>query len=275
MAIRIFASTFNILFGTNEKVFESIKRLSEMGASNDLAFLAFQEVRKNPKIKDIKEKLEASLEQKNLSYYMHHADTVNHLGLALASNIKYTTTHNLKLPQLNKLPWRIQSYFLDQMPLCGAIINTYNIEGKVLGVVNMHLDIGGGFKHKLNQVRSVKNYLETLHCDYEIIMGDFNTIGTVKVLFPLIRWQSKKIQQLFGTDYKITNTEKTYTSDIRGVVNPALPLKKLVEFTKKKGFAWEQKLDWIITKNLIIEKSTVRHDLIGSDHYPVCAVLKI
>jgi len=129
----------------------------------------------------------------------------------------------------------------------GALIGTFNINGKPVRISNIHIDCHGHFSQRAKQLTSLTAYLKSLTpVDREIICGDFNTIG-IEILS---RNQEKKIRAILGP----------------GFVN-AYPY-----LTPTSNFL--QRLDYIFVKNIQVHSAEVLR-LKGSDHFPLVASLEV
>ncbi len=268
----LFLCTYNILYGINKEVFNSLNILHTR-IKNKPYVIALQEVRNVNEFGQIESKIREIFDRESITFNMYHKLDSNHLGLALISNLKLIESVNLRLPQLKRKPWYIQAYFLDQMPICGGIINTYEMGDGVLTVVTLHLDIAGGLDHKLVQVAEIKSHLDRKHKGKIVVMGDFNTNGILKSSKNKVERQIEDICAFFGPDYKVIGTTATHSSDIKNEVSPATPFYKLIAKLPKIGIYFKQRIDWILVKDLEVLEDGVYTDMLGSDHYPVWAVV--
>ena len=179
------------------------------------------------------------------------------------------------LPKLLKHPLNLQSYFLKNMPNHAALITRYAVGRKILRVTNLHLDVMGGITHKRKQMKLVSEYLQITRADYDIVCGDFNTIGPYRIQKKSVQRQKNVIQRQLGKEFREVPTP-TWTCDVADTTSPLLPAGKFIyRIFKKTGIHFRQKLDWVFVRGFKSAKASVRHDLKGSDHYPVIATLSI
>ena len=152
----------------------------------------------------------------------------------------------LALPLLSKTSWwgklwiRFNGFgpeaFIVQR---GALIGTFLWKECRLRITSLHMDWQGGRKHRLAQVKYLKEYLLTHpEVDHEVICGDWNSIGLWKK-----ELEPKAFMELLGHDFKNACKETVITCP---------------------PFA----VDHVFVKNLEIKNFKVPR-LLGSDHFPV------
>lgn len=127
----------------------------------------------------------------------------------------------------------------------GVLIGTFSIGQKKIRITNLHLDFQGGNAHRANQLKSLMHHpTSELPVDYEIICGDFNTLG------------------VFGKKNKILTLEQQLEAEFKSVLR------------KPYNSAIIQQLDYIFTKNLTLHTAEVLK-LTGSDHSPLVAEVRL
>ncbi len=270
----IFICTYNILYGVKPDVISSLRELAAIARTYRYSFITLQEVRLSTKTSKLVEQIETCFKGFHCTFNMYKEPDVNNLGICTITNCTTTKTAKLTLPQLKKSPWRIQGYFMKQMPLYGAIVSEHKIENDTLQVAVVHLDLAGGYAQKHKQLMALKKELRT-DIKHTIILGDFNTIGILPYQHEKVTGEIYKIANDVGTAFNIVGNTNTHTSDIRNAVNPAIPFHTAIEKLPHIGITLEQRTDWILHKGLHIIRSGVYHNLIGSDHYPVWAEMEI
>lgn len=174
-------------------------------------------------------------------------------GLALIWNLEVlqpTKFEKIFFPMLNKM--RLYEQALEfvkvkdiRLTQRGALIGAFSYAGSQLRINNVHLDWQGGSEHRFSQFEYLIKYLdaEMPPVEYEIICGDFNTLG--------IRDNSKelnRIQALLGEKF----------------------ISSFPKFTRTTTHF--QHLDHIFARNLKISQGKVFR-LPGSDHYPIMTTL--
>lgn len=125
----------------------------------------------------------------------------------------------------------------------GALVGTFRWKGKILRVTTLHLDWAGGFKQRKTQIEFIRDYLNSHPgVDYEIICGDFNTLGIFNK-----KKQAKIISNILGSEFH----------NVCDTVNITCP---------------PFQLDHMFVKNLRVNNFKVCK-LPGSDHFPILSEL--
>ena len=271
----LFVSTYNILFGSNPKVFDSIAKLHDFGKiKSDNVIMALQEVRNRKSIDNIEVEIEKRIGDLRTKYFLSERPSVNDLGLATASNLKLCDYSNVKLPKLSKSPKYFQSYFLQDMPQMGALVSLYRCSDLNVRVSNVHLDISGGMNHKMRQIGKVVEFMKNSPEKYEIILGDFNTNGLISFSRNIAINQIEEIREYLEDSFIVTDNGFEWSSDIDSCLNPEMPLSGVISKLPKLGLKFRQRPDWILVKGFKVVESGVLKEVYGSDHYPVWAKLK-
>jgi len=193
------------------------------------------------------------------------------VGLALctlwnSTVLNYQQSEKFLLPLVGKLNWwewnlsliirghlEKNSWFaflthkLEQLSLKrGALVCTFNFGTSQLRVVNTHLDWAQGPKQRLSQVSYIASYLNSQpKVDYEIICGDFNTLGS-----------------LFNFKERSEQVRKLLPQGFYDSLNP-------IEITAKLFM----RLDYVFVKGFKKYKAIVL-PLSASDHKPLLAELE-
>lgn len=271
----LFLCTYNILFGHDQKIFNTLKIIKNISSSFDNSIIALQEVRQADNRLHILKKIKNVFQNFNVESYISPNLTLHDLGLATFSTLKAISCAKLEFPKPGKKLVNPQFYFTGVVSLHGCLIITYKYKNKLLRVTNLHLHVVGTTKHKLVEINAVLNYLDLYPVNYDIICGDFNTMGPIRVLNKRIERQKDLILKKLGKDFKEAIVTD-WTSDNASVMSPLMPAAKhLYKIMKFFNIRYRQKLDWVFVKGLIIHKAYVNHDLQGSDHYPLCVELDI
>lgn len=127
-----------------------------------------------------------------------------------------------------------------------ALVGEFNIGGQRLRITNIHLDWHRGFKHRCSQLEYIRRHLKNkAGVDYEILCGDFNTIG----FYRFVNGKLKKVHNLLGQDFVHHLHKKPTTNHF-------------------------QMLDHVFVKNLALNKTEILK-YSGSDHFPLLAEVKL
>jgi endonuclease/exonuclease/phosphatase family metal-dependent hydrolase len=244
--------SYNIHMGQEpQAVVKNIQKF----ASEGVKLFCLQEVRQEWKKVSIVELLLKTLgEDWQAEYFLSNKPNSFDYGLCMiwhSSELEPVSFQPIALPALEELKTWEKVFELykrkDSGPIQrGALIGTFKMGGKVIRVSTAHLDWQGGFGQRASQIKFIKdNFLSHSKVDYEIVCGDFNTLG----YFSRKR-QAQQIELLLGEGFKSSFT-KTYST-----------------FTPK------QQLDYIYVKGFSIQGAEVCK-VRGSDHFPVMATLKL
>lgn len=153
-----------------------------------------------------------------------------------------------KLPRFTLFEWIFERKIMPfiKRPLQrGALVATFEIGQKRLRVTDLHLDWHGHIEQRARQLTFIAQHLKT-PVDYEIVCGDFNTVG----LAPFSGPQEHRMREILGP----------------GFVN-ALP------GTEHTTNIYEH-LDYVFTKGVKVKTAEVMH-LAGSDHFPLKVNLEL
>jgi len=256
--------SYNIMFAIKQKeVIESFRRIGRLAETNGIHYLiGLQEVRNTERNTNIQQLVGGVFGQSHIDYFLREGISLHDLGLALISGSKPQKTLRLELPRLKGFFWNTLFKLKGGIPQYGALINEYRIDGKAITVANLHLDVFGNNEHKASQVKAVKKALEKFDTKHCIIMGDFNTKDV------------EFVTELFGTDFNPLGSCEKHTVSIRKAINPEIPGSRLIQkLARITGFDITFRSDWILVKNMKLRSEGVEYKCLGSDHYPLWAVL--
>jgi endonuclease/exonuclease/phosphatase family metal-dependent hydrolase len=260
--------TYNIHYGRDEK--SLLASIAEM-AKLQTDIFCFQEVRRSGNNPFIGDKILATLGPNWQAEFFLQPGIIPSTALGLcviwkSSVLELKGVEKLYLPLLQKLSWWdiiFQKFARANIELGtwlkifsgaskpeisqrGAIICDFDFQGLPVRVCNAHLDYAGGMKHRLRQIRYIRDQLISKpQIPREIICGDFNTIG------PL--WKAKKVAK------KILQKLDNKFLDTMSVISPTLVLFQRCDYILQKGF--------IRAEAKVLRKR-------GSDHWPLMAVLE-
>jgi len=241
--------TYNIHNGL--KVDHLVKNISKM-AAREANLFCFQEFRKFKDKPFIGAKLKEIFKNNwGLDYFMHE-DTFD-LGLCVMwkkAELDLIKTDKFLLPKIARLRKSMKvmkKVFLDRpLPVQrGAIIADFKMGHCAMRIVNVHLDWLGGKAHKAIQIKQLVEHLKTKpEVPYEVICGDFNTVGPLGFL----NKRHHKVLGSFGGKFTDISSRLRLTS-----------------------YSF-QKLDHIFCRGFKTTKVR-RFFLLGSDHLPIWAKL--
>ncbi|MDE2399538.1 MAG: hypothetical protein KGL67_00795 [Patescibacteria group bacterium] len=240
-------ATYNIKHGL--KLAKIIENMQELSASGVMVF-CLQEMRESNK----KEPSVLGACLKALGEGWEHETFLEphsiNFGLCFiwrADVLKVKKLEKLVLPKIPKFNIRVIAKKIKKIIDRGALIGTFEMNGKLIRISNIHLDCHGQFAQRERQLKALVDYLKSnSSIDKEIICGDFNTIG----MEALSKKQEKKILDILGPNFINAHPRSTPT------------------------FHLLQRLDYIFVKNIKVKKAEVLK-LKGSDHRPIIASLEI
>jgi endonuclease/exonuclease/phosphatase family metal-dependent hydrolase len=271
--MQIAVVTYNLLFGHDPRVFDSLRKLRTLKKTHPHTIIALQEVRKKHIADRLAQKIQSLFPGFSRALFASPHPSVHDLGLMTLSTLKMIDATPILLPKLHRKKISLLALIWDIVPQHGALITRYALGKKVLRITNIHLEVMGGIRHKKKQIQTIVNAWEKQHADYDIICGDFNTIGPLRFMTHRVEKQKQRLHELFGSAFAEVPI-KTWTSDVSGVFSPTMPGYKLIHrIFRLLRITFRQKLDWIFVKNGTHITANVRHDLTGSDHFPVQATI--
>lgn len=261
--MRVFLTTYNMLFGYDPRVFDTLTMIKDESEKHDYACVTLQEVRNKTTKDDLAHIIQKLFPGFHAAKLISPKPSLHDMGLMTLSRMPIIDATPILLPKV-----------LKRMPQHAALMTRYAVGKKILRVTNVHFNVFGGIPHKRKQIMRILEYFQLAKADYDIICGDFNTIGPYKLLNKHILKQKNAIQKQLGKTFKEV-TIPSWTGDVGDVMSPTTPASRLIYKTfKKTGIQFRQKLDWVFVRGFNTMHADVRHDLKGSDHYPVMASLQ-
>lgn len=164
-------------------------------------------------------------------------------------------------------------------PFENAIKTDVNIEGKILRVYNCHFLVRkAGMATRLSQLGAILNDCRDFNGPV-IICGDMNLVMPKAGLArKIIRWWQKEPDQEMYVDGKFVRGEEKeifYQRAQKGGFTEVFDLNTPTwsPFYTKKLELFKLKLDWFLTKNVVVEKSQLGKYI--SDHKPMEVTIKL
>ena len=145
-----------------------------------------------------------------------------------------------------------------------ALVGEFEMHGHVLQITNVHLDWEGGSRHRMSQLRHLREALDTMQADFRIITGDFNTVA----LRPMRRFHERRVEKTLGTEFRNAFPRLPWTYDI-SYTDPTDGL-QFIATLSRAGLKWRQRFDYMFAKDMTVLTGQM-HDLPGSDHRPLIA----
>ncbi len=246
-----------------EEIKESLRKINEIAQLKDGSFfIGLQETRNTEGNSNIRAVISSIFEKYHAEFHLSNKASFHDLGVVLVSKDRPRKITKLELPRLRSWLWRKLFSLKSGVPQYGSIIGEYELDGKVITVVTLHLDVFGGIKQRAAQVEAIKDALMQFSTEHCVIMGDFNTRDP------------KIVQDLFGDEFTLLGNPGEHTASIKNAINPEIPGSALIQkIVVRTGLDISFRSDWILTKNLSLISEGVEYSCFGSDHYPVWAKL--
>ncbi len=262
----ITCATYNILHGFHrEMVLKNIRFLIDEGA--DVICLQEAEVR-------FKGALRKFLGQKDLAGWEIHSEHKGFGGnvaiLWKTDRLKLKQTRLIRLPKplipstLQRLhPKRLKKFDVNRV----ALVANFESEGQTFQITSAHIAWEGGNRHRMRQIKHLREALEEEHADVRIVAGDFNTLAPRA----LRHVHERRVEQVLGAHYINALPKLSWSYDISHA-DPADGLGFLPAL-HRAGVRFRARLDYIFATNVAVT-SSMMHDLPGSDHRPLVAVFE-
>ncbi len=262
----ITCATYNILHGYHrEMVLNNIRFLIDEGA--DVICLQEAEIR-------FKGALRKFLGQKELVGWDIHSEHGGFGGnvaiLWRSDKLKLARTKIIELPKLRISP-TLQRLKVPQLKRFDtnrlALVGFFEFGGQTVQVTSAHIAWEGGNRHRMRQIRHLREALEEEYADVRILAGDFNTLAPRA----LRRIHERRVEQVLGVDYINALPKLSWSYDISHA-DPSDGLGFLPTL-HRAGVRFRARLDYIFATNVVVTSSGM-HDLPGSDHRPLVAVFE-
>ncbi len=260
----ITCATYNILHGYHrEMVLNNIRFLIDEGA--DVICLQEAEVR-------FKGALRKFLGQKELTGWQMHSGHGGFGGnvaiLWKSERLQLARTKLIPLPKLRISP-TLQNLRVPQLKKFDtnrvALAGLFEFQGKTVQITSTHIAWEGGSRHRMRQIRHLRQSLEEEHADVRIIAGDFNTLAPRA----LRHVHERRVEQALGAHYVNALPKLSWSYDTSHA-DPGDGLGFLPKL-HRAGVRFRARLDYIFGTNVVVTSSAM-HDLPGSDHRPLIAV---
>lgn len=269
--------TYNVMALENkQQILASLEEFTNLTERQDATLiLAIQEARNiNPKWPRVEVALEKALPDVHVSTHIHPGYSLHKTGLVnIAINALPVESVKIDFPRLPGLFWSLLFRLVrSEVPQHGALLDKYRLpDGEEVTVVNLHLDVFGGKKLKLAQAKTIKAALDKFGSEKAVVLGDFNA-PTPLAKGPLI----EEIRIALGQEFSLVGEPEEITVGIENTMSSAMPghlkIHRILKFFSLDKVI-KFRTDWIMIRNLKLEKQNVLTEHKGSDHYPVEAIV--
>ncbi|MBI5220929.1 MAG: endonuclease/exonuclease/phosphatase family protein [Candidatus Liptonbacteria bacterium] len=275
--IHLTVATYNVFNGRHpEAVLQNIHRLARGGAT----VICLQEARRVPGRPFIGHQAQKKLGRgwgSDFFVAQHSTFPKRDLGLAIfwRSAVLQPLGHeHIILPKIRRYNLVRKIATLKSAPAQrGAMVSRFRIGHKTLRLINVHLDVMGGMRHRFLQIKYLMTKANHERSpNFDIVCGDFNTIG------PKFwqRREEKKLQAILGENFQDASIHLPYSFRIKSIqkTSVAHELHLTVLLQKVVNHLFPQRLDYIWNRGLHVTRAHVVH-LEGSDHLPVVADFQV
>jgi endonuclease/exonuclease/phosphatase family metal-dependent hydrolase len=253
-------ATYNILHGYHEDmILRNIGFL--MGKSADIICLQEAEVTFEGSLRDfLKKETEGAWEF--LSVHAGYGGNIAILWNTKRFTLRDSTVIALpklrihrSIPRLHKIAEKTNRV---------ALVAEFDLDGQSVQITNTHLAWEGGSRHRMRQLRHLRDAVTKRPADFRVVTGDFNTVSTR----PLRRMQERRVEKTLGSDFRNAFPRLRWTYDISFTDPKNGP--QFVATLAKAGLKWRQRFDYMFAKDMTVITGEM-HDLPGSDHRPLIA----
>lgn len=266
MSDTVTCATYNILHGYHrDLVLNNIRFLAEKGA--DVICLQEAEV-------DFEENLQKFIIEELSGWQMRsaHAGFGGNVAILWKENrLTLTRTELIRLPKL-RVPSRLQRLTTRRLKHLkkmntdrAALVGYFETDGMSFQIASAHVAWEGGSRHRMRQIRFLRETLEKAHADVRIIAGDFNTLA---FRTKRRRAHEKRVEEALGARYVNALPNLAWSHDT-SVADPGDGLGFLPAL-HRRGVTFRSRLDYIFGSGVSVISGEM-HDLPGSDHRPLVA----
>ncbi len=260
-------ATYNILHGYHrDMVLKNIRFLIDEGA--DVICLQEAEVR-------FKGALRKFIGQKDLAGWemrSAHAGFGGNVAILWRSErLRLVRTDLIPLPKL-RTPARLQDLHVKRLKKFDtdrvALVGFFESEGQTFQIASAHIAWEGGNRHRMRQIRHLREMLEKEEADVRIVAGDFNTLAPRAMR----HIHERRVEEALGAHYVNALPKLSWSYDISHA-DPRDGLGFLPTL-HRAGVRFRARLDYIFGTNVSVISSQM-HDLPGSDHRPLTATFSL
>ena len=204
-------------------------------------------------------------------------------GFLFRSSMMPVAAQSIPLPQVDRLGWAAKLKTEGGKPDTKlAFAQLFSWAGRLVRIINLHLDFAGGVAHRIRQLSHLLGSLEqpsgSITGTVDVLTGDFNTSG---------HHRSKQAwagtQQVLNVARRNGFTDCSagvpWTSDLFSSIDPADPTQRILRVGRFLGLRYQQKLDHLLVRGAstvapaVAVTSLEGAHLPGSDHLPLAVEL--
>ena len=212
-----------------------------------------------------KKSLNTLLKKESGNWKVRYFHTGIACNLAIIWNDKYLKLKDIKpiyLPTLSK-PSITQRFLRNkQIFKRGALSACFVINRKTIRVTNAHIGWEGGIKHRMRQLKYLREALGKEQADHGILSGDFNTFAPAMFR----HFQKRKVERILGKEWVNALPHLKWSCDI-SYTTPQDGWEKVIKICRLFRIRVRSLLDYMFIYNMTIVSAEML-DLEGSDHHP-------
>lgn len=258
--MNVTCATYNILHGYHRAhILKNIRFLVQEGA--DVVCLQEAEVRFEKYLRELL--AEEAFAAWDVSF-AHAGLGGNVATIWNTTKLSFKDAQTVMLPKLRVAPPIPRLAGLMKKINRVALVTHFEVDGRTLQVVNVHLAWEGGARHRLRQLKHLREELMRTAADFRIVTGDFNTIGAR----PLRARQERGVERTLGAEFRNAFPKLPWTYDT-SFIDPEEGLQFMATLSRA-GLRFRRRLDYMFAQDLSVIEARM-HDLPGSDHRPLIA----
>lgn len=265
--------TYNIQHGLYAK--QILTNISTLQTSYNPQIICLQEVRKPPNELFLLDNLLKKLGKNWDAVYSvgerHYLD-LGECTLWDTSSIQILNHKIIHFPKIKRVGIMDKLLIKDKKDydvLRGAIIAEFRYKSKPIRVSNIHLDWQGGNQHREEQIAFLSKFLRKKPYQFEVVCGDFNTLG-----FNFVRKKHiQRIERKLGEGFLDCCESVGWTCHMDSY-DPQSGVADIQRSLVQKGINLKQRLDYILVKGFKRARG-FKENMNGSDHMPLVAELEV
>lgn len=191
---------------------------------------------------------------------------------------------HVPLPRVDRLGWVARLKTEGGRPdTKSAFAQVFEVEGRRVRVVSLHLDFAGGGDHRVRQLGHLLGVLErnrAVGSQVDVLCGDFNTSGHYRSRVAKAETQ-RVLDVALERGFTDCSAKVDWTSDLFSSVDDADPARRWLRAGRALGLRYRQKLDHLLVKGArpvapaVVVAGAGSVSGPASDHLPVAVELEL
>ncbi|MBM42223.1 MAG: hypothetical protein CL483_09915 [Acidobacteria bacterium] len=209
---------------------------------------------------------------------MRYSDKEYGNGFLYRPAVSVRDGRRVSLPRVARMGWLARFKTEGGVPdTKSAFVQTFDLRGCRLRIVNLHLDFAGGAEHRVAQLTHLLDMVDSPlgggH-EVDILCGDFNTSGPVSV--PRVVADTDQVLEVARRrGFVDCSADVAWTSDLFTSIDDADPARRWLVLGRALGLHYRQKLDHVMVRGGVpvepagVVAGVVRGSGAASDHLPL------